>query len=147
MGADAHARASAEPSHQPRLADPRLAAEARDPERAGQPPPVRELQQLVGQLHSVLGTMRQLEKRKMQHLEAQIQQAEERTRQAAAALWQALQQFQDAAAAQQQLVNEITATTRQMLQTTAQLLQAWPGDQPSRHPTGGCGVEGTCGEG
>jgi hypothetical protein len=130
VGADAHARAPAEPSHPPRLADPRLAAEARDPERAGQPPPVQELQQLVGQLHSVLGTMRQLEERKMQHLEAQIQQAEEHTRQAAAALSQALQQFQDAAVAQRQLVNEITAATRQLLQTITQLLQAWPGDQP-----------------
>jgi hypothetical protein len=91
---------------------------------------MQELQTLIGQLHGVLGNMRQLEDRRRQHLEAQIQHAEESTRQAAAALWQALQQFQDAAVAQQQLVNEITAATRQTLQTTAQLLQAWPGDQP-----------------
>jgi hypothetical protein len=130
VGSDAHERAPAELSRQLRLADPPLAAEEPEPEGAVQPSPMQELQILIGQLHGVLGNMRQLEDRRMQHLEVQIQYAEESTRQAAAALCQALQQFQDAAVAQRQLVNEITAAIRQTLQTSAQLLQAWPRDQP-----------------
>jgi hypothetical protein len=128
--ASTHAQGPVEPSCQPNLPDPPLAAEGRDQEGAVQPAPVQERQHLVGQLHSVLGHIRQLEERRMQHLEAQIQHAEEQTRRAAAVLWQALQQFQDAAAAQEQLVTEITAATRQTLQTTEQLLQTWPGETP-----------------
>src|SRR5215211_1157615 len=80
----AHERALAEPSRQTPLADPPLAAEEHEPEGAVQPSLMPELQHLIGQLHGVLGNIRQLEERQMQHLEAQIQHAEERTRQAAA---------------------------------------------------------------
>jgi hypothetical protein len=126
----AHEPEPAEPSRQTRLADALLARDEREQEGAALSSPMQELQHLVEQLHSVLGNIHQLEERRMQHLEAQIQHAEERTRQAAAVLWQALQQFEDAAVAQRQMVNEITAATRQTLQTTAQLLQAWPGEKP-----------------
>jgi transcriptional regulator with XRE-family HTH domain len=101
--------------------DPRLEADAGEADASAPQPLMEELPHSAKQLYEMAVRICQVEAQ-------QLYQAQERTRQAEAALHQALRGVQKARAGHWRMLREVTQSIGELLQAAGRLLQALPGE-------------------